>query len=244
MRVQIFSSLSERDKRNIRLCCKQLKQEIDTLVGLNIKLRKPIKSNQLLEWIQSLRINEIDVSAENMTAWELMVLLQDRACLKSVHIWDPKNFELIPALTMLSALDLDNLRVLFIHHTCRDYLGFLPISIYRFAGLQKMHLRLDDISFDTAQVFCHVRCPQLQELNLSFTFDSKFQNSIVVDQNNFQKYFPLLLNMIEIFPSIRVLLVDFIFDKFTPRYNSDYENKMGRLVHPKIHFILPRDIYN
>jgi len=225
MRGHIFGLLSEPDKRSIRLCCKQLKQEIDTLVGLKIRLRKPVKSNQLLEWIQSLRINEIDVDADNMTAWELMVLLQNRACLKRVHIWDPENFELIPALTMLSALD--TLRVLCIDHTCRDHLGFLPISVYRFAGLQKLHLRLDDISFDTAQVFCHVRCPQLQELNLSFTFGSKFQNSIVVDQKDFQKYFLLLLNLIEIFPSIRVLLVDLIFYEVTPRH----ENIVGKLNH-------------
>jgi len=211
------------------MCCKQLKLEIDTLVGLNIELRRPIKSTQLLEWIQSLRINEINVRVENITAWELMIFLENRMCLKSVHIWNPEDFELIPALTMLSALD--NLRVLCIDHTCGDHLGILPISVYRFARLQRLHifLHFDEISFDTAHVFQNVRCPQLQDLSLSFSFESPYESSNFVNQKVHQKYFQLLLNMIEIFPSIRVLLVDFFFDNFTPLYISECKN-LGKLI--------------
>ena len=70
MRVRIFRLLSEPDKKNIRMCCKQLNQEIDTFVGLDINLCKPIESNELFEWIQSLRINGIDVRAKNMSTSE------------------------------------------------------------------------------------------------------------------------------------------------------------------------------
>ena len=187
MRVHIFGLLSESepDKRSIRLCCKQLKLEIDTLVGLNVQLayKNPIKSNQLLEWIQSLRINEIDVCAENMTTWELMVLLQHRRCLRSVNIQDPNDFDLVPVLTMLSGIDM--LRELYINHTCKNYLGFLPISFHRFSRLQRMYISLtinpEEISLGTAHCFLLVRCPQLQDLSLSVCLDPR-SSSVVVDQ--------------------------------------------------------------
>jgi len=222
MRVQIFSLLSERDKRNIRLCCKQLKQEIDTLVGLNIKFSEPIRNIYRLEWIKNLRINEVIVDAKSMTTGELIVLLQNRICLQSVQILDPEDFDLVPAFTVLSALD--KLRVLHLYHTCKNYLGFLPLSVYRFARLQKFHISVCpyDILLDSAHVFCNVRCPQLQDLGLLVSFESR--KNINLHQNESLEYSQWLLDMIQIFPSIRVLSVQLLLDKFAakPLNTSDY----------------------
>jgi len=218
MRVKIFSLLSERNKRNIRLCCKQLKLEIDTLVGLNIKFSKPITKIYLHEWIKNLRINEVIVDTKNMTTGALIVLLQNRMCLQSVQIFNPDKFDLTPAFTMLSALD--KLRVLHIHYTYENYLSFLPISIYRFSRLQKMSISLcvDGISFDLARGFCHVRCPQLQDLGLSVSFASR--KNIILHQNEGLKYSQWLLDIIQIFPSIRVLSVQLLLDRFAPNFHA------------------------
>jgi len=199
------------------MCCKQLNQEIDTFVGLDINLCKPIQSNELFEWIQSLRINGIDVRAKNMSTSELMVLLQNRRCspLKRVRILYPNNLDLIPVLTMLSGIDM--LREVHISHACKSYLGFLPISIYRFSRLQRIDISLsvgpEEISFSTAQFFLHARCPHLQILSLYVCFNPK-NSSIVVDQTEFLKYSQWLLNMIEIFPSIRYLIIILRFYSF------------------------------
>jgi len=224
MRVRIFRLLSEPEKRNIRRCCKQFKQEIDTLVGLNIKLCKPIESNELFEWIQSLRINGIDVRAETMSTSELMVLLQNRRCspLKRVRILYPNNFDLIPVLTMLSGID--TLREVYMNHACKSYLGFLPISVYRFSRLRRMDIALtvgpEEISLGTAQFFLHIRCPQLQILSLTVCFYPK-NSSIVVDQTECLKCSQWLLNMIEIFPSIQYLIIILRCNKFTPLYDFE-----------------------
>ena len=228
MRVHIFGLLSEPDKRSIRLCCKQLKLEIDTLVGLNVQLvdNNPIKSNQLLEWIQSLRINQVNVRAENMTTSELMVLLQNRAGLQSVGIWYPKDFDLIPVLTMLSGID--TLQVLYMSHACKRYLlGFLPISVYRFSRLRRMDISLtvdpEEMSLGTAHFFLHVRCPQLQDLSLSVSLELDSESSsIVFDQKEYVNYFRWLLDMIEIFPCIRFLSVELRLYTFTPLKDSEY----------------------
>jgi len=219
--------LSEPDKRNIRLCCKQLRLDIDTLVGLNVQLvdENPIESDELLEWIQSLRINEIDVCAENMTTRELIVLLQNRACLQSVNIQDPNDFDLIPVLTMLSGMDI--LQELYINHACKNYLGFLPIpiSVYRFSRLQTLYISLtvgpEEISLGTAHFFLDVCCPQLQDLSLSVCLDPNSE-SIVVDQEECLNYFQWLLDMIEIFPSIWGLSVELQLYSFRPDYGSEY----------------------
>jgi len=157
------------------MCCQQLKLEIDTHVGLNIEFCwKPIR--KLPEWIQNVRINKIDVRALTITTYcdELNLLLQNnRMYLQSVLITlNPENVDLIPALTALSALD--KLRVLHINHNCKRYLDMLPISVYRFNCLQtlKIFVHFNDISsFGTGDLFCLIRCPQLQDLTLCVTYE-------------------------------------------------------------------------
>jgi len=223
MRIKIFRFLPEPDKRNIRLVCQLLKADIDSLVGLKIQLYRPIESNQLFEWIQILRINEIDVRAKNMTTWELMFLLQNRACLQSVNIQDPKDFDLIPVLTMLSALD--TLRELCITHVCKSYLSFLPISINRFSRLQRMLISItigpEDISLDTAQFFLHVSCPQLQVLSLTVSLDPK-NSSMIVGQSECLNCSHWLLAMIETLPSVRFLWVELYFYRFALLHYTEH----------------------
>jgi len=142
------------------MCCKQLNQEIDTLVGLNIKFSEPIRNIYLREWIKNLRINRMVVDAKNMSNSELMVLLQNRACLQRVLIY-PKHFDLMSVVTMLS--EIDTLRELYISHACTSYMGFLPISVYQFSRLRRLHISLavvKKISFSTAQFLLHVHCPR------------------------------------------------------------------------------------
>ena len=187
---------------------------MDTLVGLNIKFSKSITKIYLHEWIKNLRINEVIVDAKNMSTGELIVLLQNRMCLQSVQIFDPAKFDLIPAFTMLSALD--KLRVLHIHCTYENYLSFLPISVYRFSRLQKMDifLSVDGISFELANAFCNVRCLQLQDLELTIFFEPRRN---ILHQKECLKYSQWLCDMIEVFPSIRVLSVQLLLFKFVPK---------------------------
>ena len=184
---------------------------------------EPIKNNQLLEWIQSLRINEIIVDAENMTTSEFIFILQNRDCLplQCVHIRYPNDLDLIPVLAMLSGID--TLRELHINHACKSHLGFLPISVYRFSRLQRMSISLtvgpEEISLGTAQFFLHIRCPQLQVVSLSVCLDPV--TYIVVDIKECLNHSQWLLDMIESFPSLQVLSVKLLIFNLTPQHGSE-----------------------
>jgi len=62
IRLKIYKILPERTKKKLRLCCKQLKWEIDHLVGLKIKVRERKNRKrhyQNFEWIQDILIGKL-----------------------------------------------------------------------------------------------------------------------------------------------------------------------------------------
>jgi len=218
MRIKILACLSERDKRSIRCCCRKLKSEIDSRVGLSVTFSffKPIRNFDMLDWLtNNVLINEIMLESEQLKTSEMMVLLQSISA-KTVRIRRPEHIELIPLLTTVSSLE-DLRHLSLVYHPDR-YLGFLPISRYRFCQLRVLDISISHCpkldSFASAHILRHVQCPQLKKLKLSFFFESsRFNNSY---QRECLLYSQWLLDMIETFPSIRSLDVELLLNRFMP----------------------------
>jgi len=232
MRLKILTSLPERDKKSVRLCCRQLKSDIDTHVGLSVLFFEPIRNFDKLDWMTNyVRINQVILS-ETLQTSEMVVLLQTFSKVKTVRIWQPqKHIDLIPLLTTVSSLE-DLRHLSLVHELNRFVHRQIICSYYRFSNLRVLDLKIFQFSFIedsfwSANILCLMRCPQLQDLKLSLTFESesiRFNNTYQWERECLLSS-EWLVHMIETFPSIRSLDLDVEFILYTTfPYYYHYHN--------------------
>jgi len=190
--------LPELPRLALRLCCKQLKWEVDNLVGLTMKVYASDVSekSEKLEWVKQIQIRNMTISSgshkknlEVYSAWWTLFLKHggfinlNRLSLSSISIQEKEDL----AAILIDFSSLNSLRdlslILQVIESLDDSIISPPIeNYYNFPNLTTLKLECiivhniyaSQVSTSTHLIcFQQMYCPQLKRLNVQLWLDER-----------------------------------------------------------------------